>query len=184
MVSKVLGCFIMHTRLCKIALLFSVGFFFLIVVTNNAIFDYPSNYAFVQHVLSMDTLFSGESMSWRALRDPTPADNSYWVHHAFYWSIIVWEAAAGILCTLAAVKMIKVLKAPAKVFNAAKPLAVYGLVLSMLQWFTAFITVGAEWFLMWQSKSWNGQEAAFRMFAILGIMLIFVVMKDDELEEA
>ena len=174
---------IMHTRLCKIALLLSVGFFFLIVVTNNAVFDYSSNYGFVQHVLSMDTLFSGESMAWRALRDPTPADNSYWFHHAFYWSIIVWEAAAGLLCTLAAVKMFKNRNASAKVFNAAKTLAVYGLTLSLLQWFTAFITIGAEWFLMWQSKGWNGQDAAFRMFAIFGIMLIFVVIKDEEIEQ-
>jgi hypothetical protein len=28
---------------------------------------------------------------------------------------------------------------------------------------------GSEWFLMWQSKVWNGQEEAFRMFAIVGV---------------
>jgi len=33
---------------------------------------------------------------------------------------------------------------------------------------------------MWQSKTWNGQEAAFRMFAVLGIVLIFMAMKDVE----
>jgi len=44
----------------------------------------------------------------------------------------------------------------------------------------AFLTVGAEWFLMWQSKTWNGQEAAFRMFAVLGIVLIFTAVPDVE----
>jgi len=34
-------------------------------------------------------------------------------------------------------------------------------------------------FLMWQSKTWNGQEAAFRMFTIVGIVLIFLVQKDE-----
>lgn len=170
------------TRIVKVSLLASVAFFFLIVVLNNAVFDYPSNYGFVQHVLSMDTLFSGDAQAWRAFPDPTPEDNSYWLHHAFYWSIIAWEAAAGILCGMAAWKMAAKVKASAKVFNAAKPLAIYGLGLSLLQWFTAFITVGAEWFLMWQSKGWNGQDAAARMFMILGITLIFVAMRDEELD--
>lgn len=174
----------MHTRLCKIALLLAAGLFFFIVVLNNAVFDYASNYGFVQHVLSMDTLFSGQAMAWRSLRDPTPADHSYWLHHAFYWSIIAWEAVSCLLCTVGAITLFNRRKTPAAVFNAAKRFAVYGLTVSMLLWFTAFITVGAEWFLMWQSGTWNGQEAAFRMFAILGIMLIFVVQKDDELEAA
>lgn len=170
------------TRIVKVSLLGAVAFFFLIVVLNNAVFDYPSNYGFVQHVLSMDTLFSGEAQRWRAFPDPTPEDNSYWLHHAFYWSIIAWEAAAGALCGVAAWKMAGRIKAPAKVFNAAKPLAIYGLGLSLLQWFTAFITVGAEWFLMWQSKGWNGQDAAGRMFMILGITLLFVAMRDEDIE--
>ena len=27
---------------------------------------------------------------------------------------------------------------------------------------------------MWQSHVWNGQDAAFRMFACLGIMLLYL----------
>ena len=172
----------MHFRLSKIALLAAVGLFFLIVVLNNAIFDYPSNYGFVQHVLSMDTLFSGESMAWRAFRNPHPGQG-YWFYHAFYATIILWEAAAGALCFAAAGTLLKNLRAPAARFNAAKKLAVYGLTLSLLQWFVAFLTVGGEWFLMWQSSTWNGQEAAFRMFACLGIILLFVSMKDEELAD-
>jgi predicted small integral membrane protein len=72
-------------------------------------------------------------------------------------------------------------KAPAAVFRQAKNMAIAGLTLSLLMWLVAFLTIGAEWFLMWQSKTWNGQEAAFRMFAIVGIVLILLVMKDDEL---
>lgn len=171
----------MHaTRLAKIALLAASGLFFLIVVLNNAVFDYPSNYAFVKHVLSMDSLFSGEAQRWRAFPDPTPEDGSYWLHHAFYWSIIAWEAVAGALCFAGAWKLFKNLKAPAAAFQSAKSLAIYGLTLTLLQWFTAFITVGAEWFLMWQSSSWNGQEAAGRMFMIFGIILLFVSLRDED----
>ena len=171
----------MPYRYAKIVLLLSVALFFTIVVLNNAIFDYPSNYGFVEHVLSMDTLFSGETMAWRAFRNPAPG-HPYWIYQVFYGSIIAWEASAGVLCAAAAVKLWMVREAPAREFNRAKKLAVYGLTLSMLQWFVAFITIGAEWFMMWESKVWNGQDAAFRMFTILGIILLFVSMKDEEIE--
>jgi predicted small integral membrane protein len=42
----------------------------------------------------------------------------------------------------------------------------------------AFISVGGEWFLMWQSKTWNGQDAAFRMFVVLGIILVYLSLPE------
>ena len=48
------------------------------------------------------------------------------------------------------------------------------LTLSMLMWLVAFLSVGGEWFLMWQSHTWNGQEAAFRMFAVVGLVLLIL----------
>ncbi len=169
----------MITRLCKISLVASAALFLLIVVLNNAVFDYPSNYAFVHHVLAMDSLFSGESQAWRALRDPTPEDNSWWFYHVFYATIILWETAAGVLCGWGAWKLWQARTAPANDFQKAKQFAIAGLTLSLLQWFVAFITVGGEWFLMWQSDTWNGQDAAFRMFGCLGIMLLFLNQSDD-----
>ena len=59
-------------------------------------------------------------------------------------------------------------------FNAGKDLAVAGLVLGLLLWFGGFLVVGGEWFQMWQSKTWNGQEAAFRFVACIGLVLIFL----------
>lgn len=170
----------MILRLCKIVLVASAAVFLFIVVLNNTVFDYASNYAFVYHVLAMDSLFSGESQSWRAFRDPTPDDGSWWFYHVAYASIILWEAIAGLLCAAGAWKLWNTRFAPASVFQTAKSLAALGLVISMLQWFFAFITVGGEWFLMWQSSTWNGQNAAFRMFACLGLMLLFLMQRDDE----
>src|SRR5207253_11142686 len=34
------------------------------------------------------------------------------------------------------------------------------------------------WFLMWQSKIWNGQEEAFRMFTIVGVVFLVVVQRE------
>jgi predicted small integral membrane protein len=44
----------------------------------------------------------------------------------------------------------------------------------------AFLSVGGEWFLMWQSKTWNGQEAAFRMFTVVGVITILMILPDAE----
>jgi predicted small integral membrane protein len=57
---------------------------------------------------------------------------------------------------------------------------VIALTLSLLMWLLAFLTVGAEWFLMWQSHVWNGQEAAFRMFAVVGIVLLILLSPERE----
>ena len=46
---------------------------------------------------------------------------------------------------------------------------------------SGFIVVGGEWFEMWQSQSWNGQEAAFRFYITILAVLIFVNQKDDDL---
>jgi predicted small integral membrane protein len=47
-------------------------------------------------------------------------------------------------------------------------------------WLVAFLSVGAEWFLMWQSHTWNGQEAAFRNFVIVGMVLLVILQPDRE----
>ena len=68
----------------------------------------------------------------------------------------------------------------AEAFGRAKNLAIVALTLSLLQWSVAFLSVGGEWFLMWQSRSWNGQDAAFRIFTVIGIVLLLVALKDEE----
>ena len=78
----------MIERFSKIALLAAVALFMGLIAFNNII-DYGSNFDFVQHVLSMDTTFPGNRLKWRAIGTPA-------VHHAFYWTIIAWEALSGL----------------------------------------------------------------------------------------
>lgn len=162
----------MTVRLSKCLLLFAIGFFYLLVVFNN-ISDYNSNYQFVHHVLMMDSTFPGNAGMWRAI-------NSTTVHHAFYATIICWEVLTTILCFVGAFRLAQNLRSSASSYNAAKRFAIIALTLSLLMWFIAFLSLGAEWFLMWQSKTWNGQEAAARMFNIVGIVLIYLAMPDTE----
>lgn len=162
----------MVIRVSKCALLFAVGLFYLLVVFNN-LTDYNSNYQFVHHVLMMDSTFPGNAGMWRAM-------NPTWIHHAFFDSIICWEILTAVLVVAGAVKMAGKLRASAAEFNVAKRLGVAALTLSLLMWLVAFLSVGAEWFLMWQSRTWNGQEAAGRMFNVIGLLLIYVAIPDGE----
>lgn len=157
-------------RLSKIAFVLSVAFLLFLIVLNN-ITDYGSNYLFVENVLGMTTVFEGNQLMWRSIESPL-------VHTLFYISIILWEAAAMALCGYGGYKLLRLLKAPRSEFEAGKSIAIAGLALSMLQWFVAFITVGGEWFTMWQSEIWNGQDAAFRMFACLGIIMVFLYLPE------
>jgi predicted small integral membrane protein len=163
----------MIVRLCKCALLLGIALYFTLVVFNNTT-DYDSNHQFVRHVLSMDSTFPGTRGMWRAIDRPA-------VHTLFYLSIICWEAVTGVLCWWGAVRMLRQLKEPAHLFDRAKSIAIIALTLGCLLWLVAFLSIGAEWFLMWQSATWNGQQAAFRMFVVLGLVLIYISLPEQEL---
>lgn len=139
----------------------AVAFYYMLVVLNNMT-DYGSNYQFVHHVLAMDSTFPGNRLMWRAIH----AD---WIYAAFYNGIILWESVTTALLWAGAVRLLR---------TGEKRTAVLGLTVGMLMWLTAFLTVGGEWFLMWQSHAWNGQEAAFRMFVVMGVVMTIVAMPE------
>ena len=78
------------------------------------------------------------------------------------------------------VRLMQAMRRSATEFNLAKRVAVMALALSMLMWLVAFLDVGAEWFLMWQSRTWNGQEAAFRMFAVVALVFLILTRPESE----
>jgi predicted small integral membrane protein len=162
----------MKLRTAKLLLVFGVAIFYTFVVFNN-ITDYDSNYQFVRHVLMMDSTFPGNHGMWRAQNQPA-------LHTLFYISIIAWEFATMALCWWGGIRMLKARGGPAAEFERAKSVAVAALTLSLLMWLVAFLSVGGEWFLMWQSKSSNGQDAAFRMFTVVGIVLLLVAQSEGD----
>lgn len=156
----------MAFRIAQTALVAAVAGLLTLLALNN-LTDYGSNFQYVAHVLSMDTTFPENQLKWRALTHPV-------FHHLFYGTLILWEATSASLCWLGALHLSRRLRTDRTSFQQAKSPAVDGLVLSLLQWLVAFLTVGGEWFVMWQSPTWNGQEAALRTFVVLGIVLLFV----------
>lgn len=166
----------MIDRFSKIVLLAAIACFFSLVVFNN-ITDYTTNFAFVQHVLSMDTIYPTSSLTWRAVTNPQ-------IQHFVYWSIIAWETLTAILCWVGVLQLSQTIQAEASTFNAAKSYGLLGLTASCLLWLVGFFCVAGEWFAMWQSPVWNGQAIGFRMFVITSIVLLFVRQPEVELSSS
>jgi predicted small integral membrane protein len=162
----------MAIRLSKCVLVLSVAFFCTLVVFNN-LTDYDSNFQFVRHVLQMDSTFPGNKGMWRAINSPS-------FHHVAYDFVILWETLTAITAWWGGVRLLKAIKLSASQFNRAKTQSVAALTMGIVLWFTGFIAVGGEYFLMWQSKTWNGQDAAFRLVVILGVVLLYVAMPEPE----
>lgn len=164
----------MITRLTKLLLLACIGLFYTLVVFNN-LTDFDSNYQFVRHVLMMDSTFAGNQGMWRALTSPT-------IHLASYWFLIAWEFVTMVLCWWGAWQLWCRLRSPAAEFNAAKRIPILALLFGVLLWLGGFITIGGEWFLMWQSAKWNGQHAAFRMSTTI-LLVLFLLLQPEREEQ-
>ena len=160
-------------RGAKAAFVSAVALFASLVAFGN-LTDYDTNFRFVQHVLSMDTIFATSTIKYRAITEPA-------LHHAAYVVIIAVEIATALLCWAGVVGLLRQLRADAAMFNRAKTFAVLGLTLGFLLWQVGFMSIGGEWFGMWQSQQWNGVPSAYRFVLVIGVVLVFVVMPDQEL---
>ena len=159
-------------RLAKVTMIGSLAAYAFIVAYNNVV-DYGSNYQFVRHVLSMDTTFPGNALMHRAI-----TNESIW--RAAYASIMAMEGLTALLLAMGAVMLLGRLRAPAEVFNRSKVWAVAGLTVGFALWFFGFTVIAGEYFAMWQSKEWNGQQAAFRITTEILAVLIFVSLPDRD----
>jgi predicted small integral membrane protein len=163
-------------RTAKTAMVAAIAVLFSIIAFGN-ITDYGTNFAFVQHVMSMDTLFPTTMITYRAITSPL-------VHHIAYNVIIATEILIALLCWLGALALLRSLRAPAERFRRAKSLAIAGLALGFLLYQFGFITIGGEWFGMWMSQHWNGVQDAFHYLMITIAVLIFVTMPEGDIASA
>lgn len=156
----------MTVRLSKIVLVAAVGLLTLVTAFNN-LQDPQSNFLYVQHVLSMDTTFPDNRLLGRAITSPT-------LHWLVFYALVATEGAIATLCLWGAYQLLRVVQEPASGFDRKKGVAIAGLTLAFLFWFVGFMVIGGEWFAMWQSEAWNGQQPAFRFLGCVGIVLLFL----------
>ncbi|MER6053501.1 DUF2165 domain-containing protein [Streptomyces sp. NPDC001793] len=142
----------------------TVALYITLVAFGN-ITDFGTNQQYVQHVLAMDTTFHDPDLMWRAITS-RPLQN------AAYVAVIVWESASALL--LLAATALWALRGRAGGTGRARGLATAGLLMMMVLFGAGFWAIGGEWFSMWQSKQWNGVEAAVRNFLMTGVVLLVV----------
>ena len=158
-------------RICKSIDCLPLAIFALLVCFNN-VADYGSNYAFVQHTLSMDTVFPDNTLKYRAILDP-------FVWSLAYGLIIFAEFLTGALLLIGAIGLFKNMNSPLA-FARAKNWVYLGCLAGFLLWFFGFIVIGGEWFCMWQSEKWNGVGSAFRFVVLIMFTLLFVALPESE----
>ena len=145
-----------------------VGAYIALVAIGN-ITDFDSNQAFVRHVLEMDTTFDDPDVMWRAIESNVLQDIGY-------VGVIIWETLAAIVLIWATVNLVKAFRTDD--WLPARRLASFGLL--MILFLFGFITVGGEWFSMWQSDSWNGLDAAIRNFTLAALPLILLQLPSKD----
>jgi predicted small integral membrane protein len=168
------GCAAMALRYSKIVMCLCLAAFAFMATFGN-ITDYGSNFAFVQHVLSMDTTFPGNALMYRAITNP-----ALWT--AGYGAIIAGEGLTCLLFLIAAGRLWSARNGSGEAFNDAKSVTVLAATVGFLVWFAGFMVIGGEWFAMWQSSIWNGQEPAFRFYITILAVLIFVIQPDRDVQ--
>jgi predicted small integral membrane protein len=141
----------------------TVALYITLVAFGN-ITDFDSNQQFVRHVLAMDTTFKDDDLMWRAVSSTTLQDIAY-------VGVIVWEALAALVLLTATVLWAGALRRP-QGLRRARSAGTIGLLMLLLLFGVGFIGIGGEWFAMWQSKDWNGLDAATRIVTLTGIVLI------------
>ena len=164
----------MPLRLCKLLLTASLAAFAFIGAYDNVV-DYDSNYEFVRHVLSMDTTFPTNTLRTRAITSP-----ALW--NAAHIATITTEALTALAFARGAYDLLRNLRAPAQRFQAARRYTIIGAILAFRFWFTGFMVIGGAYFSMWQSATWNGQQAAFRFDVTVLLVLIVLLQPDQDLE--
>jgi predicted small integral membrane protein len=149
-----------------LAVLTAITALYIGLVAFGNITDFGTNHAFVQHVFAMDTTFKSPETMWRAISSPGLAT-------AAYVGIIVWETLSAIVLTAALVAWVRGAA-------VARSLSSLGWLMLVLLFAGGFITIGGEWFQMWQSKAWNGLQSALQNFlvAALGLILVHLPERD------
>ncbi|MEU8973916.1 DUF2165 domain-containing protein [Streptomyces monashensis] len=144
---------------------------YIALVALGNITDFGTNQQFVRHVLAMDTTFKDHDLMWRAVTSTGLQDTAYVL-------IIVWETVAALV--LIGGTWLWAWRKD----DLARRISTYGLLMLLLLFGAGFIAIGGEWFSMWQSKTWNGEEAAIRVFTLAGVALIVNLMTGGRQEDA
>lgn len=159
-----------YARLGIVISVIGCGLLSLMVSFGN-ITDYWTNFEFVKHVLSMDTIFPDSKVKYRSIENSS-------LHHTFYIFIIAAELIISYFILSGSLKMlININKEPSR-FQQSKKDSFIGIALGIALWFIGFEVIGGEWFSMWQSSIWNGLNSANRIVVFYAITYMLMLIPE------
>ena len=156
-------------RFSKATLMLFVSLFGLLMLYNNFT-DYSSNHEYIAHILSMDTTNHRHRYSHRAI-------TSAIVHHRIYWLIITLEVVYTLFCLLGTYYLYKNINSRPEQFHEAKKPGLIGLLIALFLYYVGFQVIGAEWFNMDDSSTWNYQDRTRNIIDFIFPLLIYVAIK-------
>ena len=153
-------------RLIPLLILLGTGVMGGIVVLNN-ITAPGANLAFVEHIMTMDTTNMDKGTQWREIRSPA-------LHRIAFVTILLFEVAVTVLSLVGSYYLATNLGAPADAWEAAKLFGYLAFMAALVVWFLVIQVVGAEWFVSWQSESWNAIRDSTRinLITLAGIIIL------------
>jgi predicted small integral membrane protein len=143
----------------------SVLALYMLLVLFGNITDFGTNREFVQHVLAMDTTFHDPHVTWRAITSSALQD-------AVYVCVIIWEALTTAVLVYAVLLWGVAFRGSS--FERARRFTTLGLLMIVVLFAGGFITIGGEWFAMWQSTQWNGLQPALQNTILAAFALVLV----------
>lgn len=157
-------------RVIKIGMVASIASLFSLVALDNIV-DPETNWKFVQHVLNMDTTYLRPALMKRAI-------TSIELQRTAYGLIIAWELLTAIVCWIGCLILLVKINATNTQFKEAKNTAFIGLFLGFLLYMVGFIVIGGQWFCMWQSAQWTGQESANIFLSSILVVMLFLKLNE------
>ena len=156
-------------RISKILLMLYISIFGLLVMYSNFT-DYPTNYEYLGHILSMDTVRSDDFYKYRAITSPM-------AHHRIYWLIITLEVLSTCFCVMGTYHLCKHINSSAKKFHEAKKFSLIGLLIAIAIYYVGFQVIGGEWFNMDESERWNYKDWARHIVDFIMPLMMYMALR-------
>lgn len=156
-------------RISKATLMLFISCFGLSLTISN-LGDYSTNYEYVAHILSMDTIENAARYRYRAI-------TSSMAHHRIYWLIIALEVLFTVFCMLGTYQLMNNINASCKKFHESKRFALIGLMIGLFIYYVLFQVIGVEWFNMDQSPKWNHMEWARHIVEFIVPVMMYVAIR-------